>query len=77
MSSKPRQDVLEELMDLGLQALLERFRNGEVTASELSAVHKMFKDAGLSLAFEGRPTSRTVDAVLESLRDYDPDGTAH
>ncbi len=73
MPDRSRQELLEELMDLGLEAFLVKFRAGEVTASELSAVHKMFKDAGLSLAIDGKPTSDAVESVLDAMKDYEPD----
>jgi hypothetical protein len=73
MADRSRQELLEELMDLGLQAFLDKFRDGNVTASELSTVHKMFKDAGLSLALDGQPTSETVESVLEAMKAYEPD----
>jgi hypothetical protein len=66
-------DQLERMMNLALNAMERKLESGDITAAEFSAVLKAFKDAGLSLAIDGKPTMEAVDAVMDAMKDYEPD----
>jgi hypothetical protein len=60
-------------MDRALDLVELELKEGKISPAMLSNIHKMFKDAGLTLAIDGIATSKTVDEVLDAMKDYDPD----
>lgn len=63
--------ILEKGMIAAAEVLVERIKKGECSAADIGQLRAMYKDAGGTLTFGGRPTS-VGDTVLESMADIDP-----
>jgi hypothetical protein len=68
-----RSERSEALMDTALTLVEAELADGKMSPAMLSNIHKMFKDAGLSLAIDGKPTTAAVTSVLDAMKDYEPD----
>ena len=64
---KKRQDLLTNLWDALVQALLDRIQSGDATAGDLSVARHVCKDAGLRPVSESR---RDFEQSLEGLPDF-------
>ena len=59
---KERQDLLAQLWDALVQALLDRIQSGDATAGDLSVARHVCKDAGLRF-----PDGRVLQSVSHCL----------
>ena len=71
MTSDELLELLGEGVKAAAQALVEKAKAGEATASDIAQLRAMFRDAGGTMQFAGEPTD-TGDAVLDSLSEVDP-----
>lgn len=63
-------EKLEEGISAAVTLLVERVKKGSATASDISQLRALFKEAGGALTFGSR-TTPAGDSVLESLADVD------
>lgn len=68
--------LLERGVTTAAEKLVARIEAGEFSAADVAQLRGMFKDAGGTFVFNGRPTP-AGDSVLESLADIDLDMLKH
>jgi hypothetical protein len=67
---------MRSILDRGIRAaaqeLVRRIEEGTCSAADIAQLRAMYKDVGGTLMF-GTTLTPTGDAVLESLKDIDPE----
>jgi hypothetical protein len=65
--------LADQLLDATAKALLQKIKDGDATAADLAVARQLCRDAGVTLAFKGEPTTLAAASLLESLREIDED----
>lgn len=72
MTDAEMRTLLEKGIEAAAKELVRRIQEGTCSAADIGQLRAMYKDAGGTLQFGGRPTS-AGDAILDSLSNIDPD----
>jgi hypothetical protein len=72
MTNEELLEILSESVGDAATFLADKIKAGDASAADISAMYKMFRDAGGSLEFAGRLTP-VGDDVMDSLADIDMD----